>query len=150
MTGQQQTPFKVYRGSSDATKAYFDERYSIEFEPVSFDLDRVALALFASTYRSPITLLFPKEKTRESLVSDIAMTVELAHAIYGINEEDAPVAAAYETPEWYLRGMACFPDGSGMPHTAPVHVLLLVDSHGKPERAVVQVVCDPKLLTVGE
>lgn len=150
-TGWQQTPFKVYHGSSEALKAHFAQRRSIEieFEPVAFDLSRVALALFSSTYRSPITLLFPRETTLTKLASDIAMTVELVHAIYSINEDDQPVAAAYETPEWYLRGMASFTDGSGTAHTAPMHAFLLAPE-GELERAEVQIVCDPKLFTVSE
>jgi hypothetical protein len=138
MTSQDQTPFRIYN-AYDAAKTFFDERFPrIEFEPVQFNLDRVALALFSSTYRSPISLLFGKERARGMLTSDIGMTVELAHALYGVNEDDPPVAAAYETPEWYLRGVASFTDREGRPRTAPMHVFLPV-SEDRFGTAVVQV-----------
>jgi hypothetical protein len=156
MTSQALTPFKIHECSFSAGREYFDARFPlIEFEPVRFDLDRIALALFSSTYRSPIPLLFGKEHARgDALTSDITMTVELVHAMYGMNEEDEPVAAAYETPEWYLRGMASFTDREGSPRTAPMHVFLTVPNNPieraevKLERAEVQIVCDPEMYTV--
>lgn len=146
MTSQDQTPFRIYNAYATA-KTFFDEGFPhIEFDPVQFNLDRVVLALFSSSYRSPIPLLFGKECARgDALASDIAMTVELAHAMYGLNEDDEPYAAAYETPEWYLRGMASFTDRKGRPRTAPMHVFLpvTVDRFGKDVfgTAVVQVCC---------
>lgn len=151
MTSQNQTPFRIYNANAYA-RTFFDEEFPrIEFEPVQFNLDRVALALFSSTYRSPIPLLFGKECARgEPLTSDIAMTVELVHALYGVNEDNEPYAAAYETPEWYLCGMASFTDREDRPRTAPMHVFLTVSGDGFPtdrfSGAVVQV-CDQDCLT---
>jgi hypothetical protein len=151
MTSSDQTPFRIYQSAWDAARECFDQRSPvIEFEPIQFGLDRMALALCSSTYRSPIPLLFGKEHARrDTLASDIAMTVELVHAMYGINEEDEPVAAAYEAPEWYLRGTASFTDREGTPRTAPMHVFLSV-AGSELEHATVQIVCDPKLYSVRE
>ncbi|HEV3321362.1 MAG TPA: hypothetical protein VG147_04125 [Solirubrobacteraceae bacterium] len=131
-------------------EAFLDEGFRIDFDAVGFDLNRIALALFSSTYRSPIPLLFGRERViGDTLSSDIAMTVELAHAMYGINEDDEPTAAAKETPEWYLRGMASFTDREGIPRSVPMHVFLSAPE-GSLERATVHIVCDPKLYTVRE
>ncbi len=101
----------------------------IEFTQVPFDLQRVQLALFDSTYRNPATLLFPKEHADVTLATDVAMTVELVHAIYEVDENDTPPAECYDTPEWYLRGVAHFTGPTGEPETAPMHVLLLVSDN---------------------
>jgi hypothetical protein len=150
MTSQDQTPFRVYNAGEEV-RTLFDRRLPrIEFDAVGFDLDRIALALFSSTYRSPIPLLFGREHARgEALASDIAMTVELVHAMYGINEDDPPLAAAYETPEWYLRGMASFTDREGIPRSAPMHVFLSA-TEGPLEHAVVQVVCNQDRLKAAD
>jgi hypothetical protein len=112
----------------------------IEFSSVPFDLRRVKLALFDSTYRSPIALLFPKENTLENIASDITMTVELAHAMYEIDESDTPTAECYDTPEWYLRGVAHFTGPTGEAETAPMHVFLTINERNQFESATVQVI----------
>ncbi|HEY1688030.1 MAG TPA: hypothetical protein VGF95_04120 [Solirubrobacteraceae bacterium] len=152
MTGQKQTPFVIHLGTPEEVRGHFDERFpSIEFRPLAFNLDRVALALFSSTYRSPITLLFPKENAyKTNLTSDIAMTVELAQAMYHRDEDNDSVVAAYETPSWYVRGMASFTDRLGMSHTVPMHACLNVAEERDPESATVQIDCDPTLFTTGE
>ena len=113
----------------------------IEFKEVPFDLRRVRLALFDSTYRSPITLLFPRMYADSALPSDVTMTVEVAQAVYEVDERDDAPAECHDTPEWYLRGIAHFTGLTGEPETAPMHVFLALDPvEGGFETAVVQIV----------
>jgi hypothetical protein len=145
MTGQELTPFAVHTDARSVMQENFDgNRPKIEYRPVAFDLQRIALALFGSTYRSPITLLFPKENAHLDIVSDVAMTVELAHAIFGADDRDEPIAAAYETPDWYLRGMACF-TSCGVPQTVPAHAFI-TRLDGGLNSAELQVLCDEALI----
>jgi hypothetical protein len=145
MTGQELTPFKVHADARSVKRENFDaNRPTIEYRPVAFDLERIALAVLRSSYRSPITLLFPKENAHIKVVSDIAMTVELVHAVYAIDERDEPLAAAYETPEWYLRGVACFTSG-GVPQTVPAHAFVTMRD-SEIEAVELQVLCDDSLV----
>lgn len=148
MTGRELTPFKLHTGLDDGISQYFDRHLPyIQYERIPFDLRRVALALFGSTYRSPITLLFPKEQACIKVVSDIAMTVELVHAIYEADSTSTePLAAGYDRPEWYLRGMARFTDKEGRLRTAPMHVKLYFPASDDSEEVEVQVDCAQDLI----
>ncbi len=146
------SPFRAYRsGLEDAQNENFDPDLlwsTIEFREVPFDLRRVQLALFESTYRSPITLLFPKEHADIKLTTDIKMTVELAHAMYEIGDPESTPAGCYDTPSWYLRGVAHFTGPTSEPETAPAHVFLSMDEGRVIHAAQVQVVIDPDRLRV--
>jgi|ERR1700677_289288 len=145
MTVQGLTPFTVHADARAVIRENFDERRAkIEYRPLEFDLKRIALAVFASTYRSPITLLFPKESADNTVVSDIAMTVEEVRAVFAADERDEPLAVAYETPEWYLRGMACF-TSDGVPQAMPAQVFIS-SFDGELDSAELQVLCDEPLI----
>jgi hypothetical protein len=138
--------FACYTASSTAARSCFAEGdYPlIEYNPLRFSLSDVRSALFDSTYRHPITVVFPSADADESIKTDISVTVELVHAIYGLDETDQPLADCYDTPEWYIRGVGLFRTPAG-PMRAPVHAFLGVQEDGI-QSAVVQVVTDAVLI----
>jgi hypothetical protein len=107
----------------------------IEYAKVPFDLEQIQRALFASNYRKPITLLFPKEGVNgDETATDIEVTVELAHALYMLYEGDEqPPAECYDAPDWYLRGIAHFTGPTGEQEAAPAHVYLQMNEDGSME-----------------
>jgi hypothetical protein len=143
-------PFRTHRGGLSTAKDIFEAEAFfpvIEFTTVPFDLQQVQRALFESTYRKPITLLFPKERAHiRKIATDIAMTVELAHALYELNEDDEPSAECYDLPEWYLRGVAYFTGPTGEQEAAPAHVYLQIEEGSVIGLSEVQVLIDPDRL----
>ena len=107
-------PFRTYEGGLRITRNIFEAEVffpPIEYAKVPFDLEQVQRALFASNYRSPITLLFPKEGVNVGdTATDIEVTVELAHALYMLYEGDQqPPAECYDTPDSVPAGIAVSP-----------------------------------------
>ena len=144
-------PFRTYEGGLPTIRDMFEAEAffpAIEFSKVPFDLRQVQRALFESTYRTPITLLFPKGYAHiREIATDITMTVELAHALYGLNEDEEPSAECYDIPDWYLRGVAHFTGPTGEQEAAPVHVYLQIEEEdGSIGLSEVQVVIDPDRL----
>jgi hypothetical protein len=148
-------PFRMYYGGLSTTRDMFEAETffpAIEFSKVPFDLPQVQRALFESTYRNPITLLFPRESAHIiKIATDITMTVELAHAIYSEYEGDdeTPPPECYDTPEWYLRGVAHFTGPTGEPETAPAHAFLPIEEDNSIGSAVIQIVTDQDRLKGG-
>jgi hypothetical protein len=126
-------PFATHHsGLTVAEDEHFDPDKSlalIEYQgpSIPFDLRRVELALFESTLRSPITLLFPKECTEVNLVTDVTMTVELVRAIYEVDPVGAPSRDWYETPNRYLQGLAQFTGPTGEVEAALARVYLATE-----------------------
>lgn len=144
-------PFRTYHGGLSTTREMLEaERFfpPIEYAKVPFDLEQVQRALFASNYRKPITLLFPKEGVNVGdTATDIEVTVELAHALYMLYEGDEqPPAECYDAPDWYLRGIAHFTGPTGEQEAAPAHVYLPMNEDGSMEFPVLQVVVSPDRL----
>ncbi len=122
------SPFVAHPSGYGAVREHLPSHKTIEYEGITLELWRIGLALFASTYRNPQTLLFPKELAVPKVVSDVSMTVELAQALYGIDErdEDDRTGLCYDTPEWYIRGTGMFTAKDGELLTAPMHALFRV------------------------
>src|ERR1700691_2974733 len=129
-TSEGNVPFQARTSGIASARRHFDPDIpTIEYDGVPFDLRRVQQALFDSTYRGPITLLFPKRKADEELNTDIHMTVDLAEALYESSEPDRP--GCYERPEWYLHGMAHFTGPAGESVTVPMHAFLGISEAGE-------------------
>lgn len=142
---EENAPFQARTSGFNHAQAHFHPHIpTIEYDGVPFTLQSVRRALFDSTYRSPITLLFQREKADEELNTDIRMTVELAEAVYESSEPDRP--GCYERPEWYLYGMAHFTGPAGESITVPMHAFLTISEAGEITATVVQVLTDQKQL----
>jgi hypothetical protein len=143
-------PFRTHYGGLQTTRGMFEAETffpPIEYAKVPFDLEQVQRALFASNYRKPITLLFPKEGVNVGdTATDIEVTVELAHALYMRYEGDEPAAECYDAPDWYLRGVAHFTGPTGEQEAAPAHVRLPMNEDGSVEFPLLQVVVSPDRL----
>lgn len=124
----------------------FDPGVAIyDFITVSFTVDDVTQALFASTYHHPRSLRLRREcaDLASPVRSDIWITLESARALYVSSEPDEP--GCYEEPDWYLQGTARFISLDSGPSTAPVHVYLMVADQRGIHAALVQVITQPVL-----
>ena len=121
----------------------FDPGVAIyDFITVSFTVDDVAQALFASTYHHPRSLRLRREcaDLASPVCSDIWITLESARALYVSSEPEEP--GCYEEPDWYLQGTARFISPASGPSTAPVHVYVMINQRGI-HAALVQVITQP-------
>ena len=144
-------PFRTHEGGMRTARDMFEPETffpAVDYSSVPFDLEQVQRSLFASNYRNPITLLFPKDGVNVgNTATDIEVTVELAHALYMRYEGDEqPPPECYDTPDWYLRGIARFTGPTGEQEAAPAHVYLPMNEDGSMEFPVLQVVVSPDRL----
>lgn len=154
------TPFKIHRDAGKSAREYFASAVhfpEIEFIDVPWTLDRVRDALFESTYRNPVMLHLPARCAHiDKLTTDVWLTVELVHAIYGEwegDEDETPPAACWNLPEWYLRGMAHFNGPTGERETAPMHAWVSISGDTVHDKSIdtveVQILTDLDRLKAG-
>jgi hypothetical protein len=150
-------PFKVHSEGYRTVEGFLpgDPRLTrtIEYAALPFDLRQVQRALFKSTYKRPVALLFPKElihHPKETIATDIEMAVELVQAVYmgpGRGRELLSVNG-HDVPSWYLQGMARFTGPTGEPETAPMLAFLEMEQDRSLEFAHVQVLVDQDRLRI--
>jgi hypothetical protein len=110
--------------------------------------EQIQQALFASTYRSPVTVPFTyTEPTGESCDTwAMPMLVELVQAVYksfGVCIGDAPLGN-HEHPDLYLRGWLSKSAFDPYPETIRMHALLRIEpDEGGIEHGILQIVRHP-------